>query len=102
MPDDPKKTDYRDRDRVAGKQDYEARYFAQEAGISLQQAAGTDRALRPRPRHAAQASEPDAEEGRLTGLIAACDRRTSIRKVARRDVSPSYRAIPEARTGSPS
>lgn len=38
MPDDPNKTDYRDRDRVAGKQDYEARYFAQEAGISVQQA----------------------------------------------------------------
>jgi hypothetical protein len=38
MPDDPKKMDYRDRDRVAAKQDYEARYLAQEAGISLEQA----------------------------------------------------------------
>jgi hypothetical protein len=38
MPDDPKKMDHRDRDRVSAKQDYEARYFAQEAGISLEQA----------------------------------------------------------------
>jgi hypothetical protein len=38
MPDDKSKTGNRDRGRVAAKQDYEARYFAQEAGISLQQA----------------------------------------------------------------
>lgn len=38
MPDDKSKTDNRDRSRVASKEDYEARYFAQEAGISLQQA----------------------------------------------------------------
>ena len=38
MPDDKSKRDNRDRSRVAAKQDYEARYFAQEAGISLQQA----------------------------------------------------------------
>ena len=38
MPDDKSKMDKRDRGRVAAKQDYEARYFAQEAGISLQQA----------------------------------------------------------------
>jgi len=38
MPDDPSKRDHRDRSRVSGKQEYEARYFAQEAGISLQQA----------------------------------------------------------------
>jgi hypothetical protein len=38
MPDDPNKTDYRDRNRVSAKQDYEARFLAQEAGISLEQA----------------------------------------------------------------
>jgi hypothetical protein len=38
MPDDPSKRDKRDRDRVSSKQDFEARYFAQEAGISLDQA----------------------------------------------------------------
>ena len=39
MPDDTTKRDNRDRSRVAAKQDFEARYFAQEAGISLEQAA---------------------------------------------------------------
>jgi hypothetical protein len=38
MADDKSKTDYRDRSRVAGGEDYEAQYFAQEAGISLDQA----------------------------------------------------------------
>jgi hypothetical protein len=38
MPDDTTKRDNRDRGRVAAKQDFEARYFAQEAGISLEQA----------------------------------------------------------------
>jgi hypothetical protein len=38
MPDDKSKRDNRDRSRVSAKEDYEARYFAQEAGISLQQA----------------------------------------------------------------
>jgi hypothetical protein len=38
MTDDKSKTDKRDRNRVASKQQYEAQFFAQEAGISLQQA----------------------------------------------------------------
>lgn len=38
MADDKSKTDERDRSQVAAKEDYEARFFAQEAGISLQQA----------------------------------------------------------------
>ncbi|SDH01279.1 DUF3606 domain-containing protein [Pelagibacterium luteolum] len=37
MPDDPSKTGYRDRDRVAGDQDYEVRYFAQQNGVTEQQ-----------------------------------------------------------------
>ena len=38
MADDKTKTDYRDRSRVAGDEDYEVRHFAEEAGISLDQA----------------------------------------------------------------
>ena len=38
MPDDKSMHDKRDRGRVAAEQDFEARYFAQEAGISLEQA----------------------------------------------------------------
>jgi hypothetical protein len=38
MPDDKSMRDQRDRGRVASKQDFELRYFAQEAGISLEQA----------------------------------------------------------------
>lgn len=38
MPNDTTKLDIRDRSPVAAKQDFEARYFAQEAGISLEQA----------------------------------------------------------------
>jgi hypothetical protein len=38
MPDDKSMRDKRDRGRVAAEQDFEARYFAQEAGISLEQA----------------------------------------------------------------
>lgn len=38
MPDDKSMRDQRDRGRVAAEQDFELRYFAQEAGISLQQA----------------------------------------------------------------
>ena len=38
MADDKSKTDNRDRSQISARQDYEARYFAQEAGISLEQA----------------------------------------------------------------
>ena len=38
MPDNKSMHDQRDRGRVAAKQDFELRYFAQEAGISLEQA----------------------------------------------------------------
>jgi hypothetical protein len=38
MADDKGKTDYRDRNRVAGGEDYEVRHFAEEAGISIEQA----------------------------------------------------------------
>ena len=38
MPDEKSMRDKRDRGRVAAEQDFEARYFAQEAGISLEQA----------------------------------------------------------------
>jgi Protein of unknown function (DUF3606) len=38
MADDKSKRDQRDRSRVAAEQDFELRYFAQEAGISLDQA----------------------------------------------------------------
>jgi hypothetical protein len=38
MADDPKKKDFRDRNRVSGEQTYEVRHFAEEAGISLDQA----------------------------------------------------------------
>jgi hypothetical protein len=49
MADDKSKQDGRDRSRVAGDEDYEIQYFAQEAGISTEQARaligrfGTDR-----------------------------------------------------------
>ena len=38
MADDKSKQGMRDRSRVAGDEDYEIRYFAQEAGISIEQA----------------------------------------------------------------
>ena len=38
MADDPNKQDYRDRSRVAGEEDYEVQYFAEQNGISLDQA----------------------------------------------------------------
>lgn len=38
MPDDKTKTDNRDRKQVAGEQDFEVQFFAQEAGISIEQA----------------------------------------------------------------
>lgn len=34
MADDPNKKDFRDRNRVAGDQDYEVQYFAKEMGIT--------------------------------------------------------------------
>jgi Protein of unknown function (DUF3606) len=49
MADDKTKTDDRDRSRVAGDEEYEVRYFAEEAGITIVQARilikrhGTDR-----------------------------------------------------------
>jgi hypothetical protein len=38
MADDPNKEDSRDRSRVSGSEDYEVRYFAEQNGISLDQA----------------------------------------------------------------
>ncbi|MDW6020646.1 DUF3606 domain-containing protein [Mesorhizobium sp. BAC0120] len=38
MADDKSKQDKRDRDRVAGDEDYEVRYFANSNGISVDQA----------------------------------------------------------------
>ena len=38
MADDPSKRDFRDRFRVAGDQEHEVRYFANEAGITVEQA----------------------------------------------------------------
>jgi Protein of unknown function (DUF3606) len=38
MPDNKNKTDQRDRSRVAAKQQHEVQFFAQEAGISMEQA----------------------------------------------------------------
>lgn len=38
MADDKNKQDNRDRSRVAGGEDFEVRYFAQEAGITEEQA----------------------------------------------------------------
>ena len=38
MADDPNKRDFRDRQRVAADQEHELRYFAREAGISVEQA----------------------------------------------------------------
>lgn len=38
MADDKTKTDFRDRSRVSGEEDYEVRHFAEEAGISVEQA----------------------------------------------------------------
>ncbi|MER8730655.1 MULTISPECIES: DUF3606 domain-containing protein [unclassified Mesorhizobium] len=49
MADDKTKTDSRDRSRMAGGEDYEVRHFAEEAGITPEQARtlikrhGTDR-----------------------------------------------------------
>lgn len=49
MPDDKTKTDNRDRSQAAGEEDYEVRHFAEEAGITTDQARtlikrhGTDR-----------------------------------------------------------
>jgi hypothetical protein len=37
MADDPSKKGYQDRDRVAGHEDYEVRYFAEQNGITDQQ-----------------------------------------------------------------
>lgn len=38
MADDPHKEDNRDRSRVSGSEDYEVRYFADQNGISMEQA----------------------------------------------------------------
>lgn len=38
MADDPRKEDNRDRSRVSGSEDYEVRYFAEQNGISTEQA----------------------------------------------------------------
>lgn len=38
MSDDPNKRGGQDRSRVAGGQDYEVRYFAEQNGISIEQA----------------------------------------------------------------
>ena len=38
MSDDPYKKDFRDRFRVAASQEHEVRYFANEAGITVEQA----------------------------------------------------------------
>lgn len=38
MADDPRKEDNRDRSRVSGSEDYEIRYFADQNGISVEQA----------------------------------------------------------------
>ena len=38
MADDPSKQDNRDRGRVSGSEDYEVRYFADENGITVEQA----------------------------------------------------------------
>jgi hypothetical protein len=38
MADDPNKEDSRDRSRVLGSEDYETRYFAEQNGISMDQA----------------------------------------------------------------
>jgi hypothetical protein len=38
MADNPQKQDNRDRSQVSGSEDYEVRYFADEAGISVDQA----------------------------------------------------------------
>lgn len=38
MADNPHKEDNRDRSRVSGSEDYEVRYFADENGISMDQA----------------------------------------------------------------
>jgi hypothetical protein len=38
MADDPNKEDSRDRSRVSGSEDYEVRYFAEQNGISIDQA----------------------------------------------------------------
>ena len=49
MADDKSKTDNRDRSKVAAGEDYEVRHFAEEAGITVEQARtlikrhGTDR-----------------------------------------------------------
>ena len=37
MADDKSKRDFRDRDRVSASEDYEVQYFAEKAGISLEQ-----------------------------------------------------------------
>jgi hypothetical protein len=37
MADDPNKRDFRDRDRVAGDQEYEVQYFAEANGITTEQ-----------------------------------------------------------------
>lgn len=38
MADDPTKKDYRDRSRVSADEEYEVRYFAEEHGITVEQA----------------------------------------------------------------
>ena len=38
MTDNPQKQDNRDRSRVSGSEDYEVRYFAEQNGISMDQA----------------------------------------------------------------
>ena len=38
MADNPQQQDNRDRSRVSGSEDYEIRYFADENGISMEQA----------------------------------------------------------------
>ena len=38
MADDPRKEDNRDRSRISGSEDYEVRYFANQNGITIEQA----------------------------------------------------------------
>jgi glycerol-3-phosphate dehydrogenase len=71
MPDNKFKTDNRDRNRVAGDQEYEVQYLAQQTGIATEQARelvkayGTDRQTLLKAAKSLVSSHPKVRSSRL-------------------------------------
>jgi glycerol-3-phosphate dehydrogenase len=71
MPDNKSQTDNRDRNRVAGGEEYEAQYLAQQTGISTEQARqlvkayGTDRQTLLKAAKGLVSSDPKVRSSRV-------------------------------------